>query len=217
MNTMNQLNRVSDSRISINNFSERPIVKNELSLTAVSTLAAAFDYQIDRDANLLVVASHIGNAIIENSVFAEFQGRLLPKMGDPGRWLNAVRETIHTRKPNILRLDSDHGVIHVTLSPGATDSRFVRVLLERSNPSVSDLFDAYCRNYKLTKSEASVLWLLLDGQEPKRIATTKTVAVSTVRTQIKSILQKTEEPNIRCQLLRVAKLTYGQTQNFEFD
>jgi hypothetical protein len=65
---------------------------------------------------------------------------------------------------------------------------------------------AYGRVQGLTSGELKVLDFLAKGQEPKLVATSLKISVTTVRSHIKSILNKTEEPTIRGLLLRIAKL-----------
>jgi DNA-binding CsgD family transcriptional regulator len=168
-----------------------------------------FDYRINGDAKLLAVAPHMNDPLHSGEIFNQHQGRLLPKNGDSAQWLKLVRLTSDTLRPNILRLDDGIAPTHVTIAPCATDSTSIRVLLERSGPCSPDIFEAYCKLYHLTRAESAVVWLLTQGMEPKRIAAHNSVAVSTVRTQIKTALLKTEEASIRTMLVRITSIAYG--------
>jgi len=66
--------------------------------------------------------------------------------------------------------------------------------------------DFYARTQGLTGAEAKVLRGLCSGLRPKEVARDCGVAVSTVRTQISSIRQKTHSQSIRALLERVASL-----------
>jgi DNA-binding CsgD family transcriptional regulator len=64
----------------------------------------------------------------------------------------------------------------------------------------------FARVHSLTHAEGMVLAALCDGQEPGAIALRFGVAVSTVRTQIASLRQKTQAPSIRHLVRQVAML-----------
>lgn len=64
----------------------------------------------------------------------------------------------------------------------------------------------FARVHNLTHAEGMVLAALCDGEEPGAIAKRFGVAVSTVRTQIASVRQKTQAPSIRHLVRQVAML-----------
>lgn len=66
--------------------------------------------------------------------------------------------------------------------------------------------DGYARRHRLTCAETAVLRLLTEGHAPRSIATRQGVAVSTVRTQIQSIRDKTGTRCITDIVSRVASL-----------
>jgi DNA-binding CsgD family transcriptional regulator len=55
----------------------------------------------------------------------------------------------------------------------------------------SDLEDQLQDLYRLTPAEVRVALLLVEGMAPKEIAVSNQVTINTVRTQIKSLLNKT--------------------------
>ena len=65
---------------------------------------------------------------------------------------------------------------------------------------------AFASAHGLTAAETRVLVRLCNGDEPARIAGQLSVAISTVRTQIGSIRQKTGAPTIRALLKQIASL-----------
>jgi DNA-binding CsgD family transcriptional regulator len=65
--------------------------------------------------------------------------------------------------------------------------------------------DAYARQYGLTLTETAVLCALCEGQMPREIAKERGVAMSTIRTQINSILEKSGARSIT-DLLRVTAM-----------
>ena len=66
--------------------------------------------------------------------------------------------------------------------------------------------DAFARCYHLTDAEARVLRQLCSGRKPTAIALQQGVAISTVRTQIIGIRQKTGARDINALVQQVAKL-----------
>jgi DNA-binding CsgD family transcriptional regulator len=93
--------------------------------------------------------------------------------------------------PALVRLKNGNSVLP-TLVQVATGSGRSQYLLTSAAPR-----NATCANvqavadaYRLTTTEVRILRQLLDGKVPKQIAVTHQVALSTIRTQIKHILQK---------------------------
>jgi DNA-binding CsgD family transcriptional regulator len=66
--------------------------------------------------------------------------------------------------------------------------------------------DAYARSHGLTLAEARVLERLASGEAPCQAAQVLGVAISTVRTQIGQIRQKTGARSIRALLREIATL-----------
>jgi DNA-binding CsgD family transcriptional regulator len=87
-------------------------------------------------------------------------------------------------------------------APGQTGSRPVLLVLGRQQLCEPVSRTLFCSNHHLTPAESTVLRLLADGMSPELIARTANVAVSTVRTQIVSIRQKTGAGSIG-ELLRL--------------
>lgn len=92
--------------------------------------------------------------------------------------------------------------------PDDTDGGEAQVLLVlgRRQPGDALTIDFYARAQGLTDAEARVLRALCSGLKPKQVANQHDVAVSTVRTQISSIRQKTQTASIRDLVSRVATL-----------
>jgi DNA-binding CsgD family transcriptional regulator len=66
--------------------------------------------------------------------------------------------------------------------------------------------DAFARHHALTPAEVRVLKQLCAGRQPMEIANAQGVALSTVRTQIGSLRDKTESPSIGALLRQVSRL-----------
>ena len=82
----------------------------------------------------------------------------------------------------------------------------VLVTTERKTVCETISLWAYGRVQGLTSGELKVLEFLAIGQEPKEVAGSLKISLSTVRTHIRSIVSKTDSSSMRDLLLRVAKL-----------
>jgi DNA-binding CsgD family transcriptional regulator len=100
--------------------------------------------------------------------------------------------------------------IVVALSPINLAEQFLQpgvlVTTERKSVCKSSSLWAYGKALALTASELKVLHLLADGDEPKIVAENLKVSVTTVRSHIRSIIDKTASANLREVLLKVSKL-----------
>jgi DNA-binding CsgD family transcriptional regulator len=91
----------------------------------------------------------------------------------------------------------------VRLGPG------VLMTTERSALCDPISIRGYGESSGLTKAEVRVLESLAEGLEPKEIASTFGVSVSTVRSHIQAVLQKTYSGTLRELILKLAKLPPG--------
>jgi DNA-binding CsgD family transcriptional regulator len=95
----------------------------------------------------------------------------------------------------------------VPLKP-ETDSRKTRVALFFSRAEVceSGMFGFFARNYGLTQTEEQVLTILCRGLSTPEIAVQLKVAVSTIRSHVRSLCAKTGSSGVRELVNRVAVL-----------
>jgi DNA-binding CsgD family transcriptional regulator len=100
--------------------------------------------------------------------------------------------------------------IMVALSPISLSDDYrkpgVLVTTERKTVCKSGSLWAYGKALGLTASELRVLDYLANGQEPKIVAKSLEVSVTTVRSHIRSIIGKTESANLRDVLMKISKL-----------
>ena len=95
----------------------------------------------------------------------------------------------------------------VPLTPdGAADPEGVLLMLGKRRVCEALSVDAYARSHGLTLAEARVLERLASGEAPCQAAQVLGVAISTVRTQIGQIRQKTGARSIRALLREIATL-----------
>jgi DNA-binding CsgD family transcriptional regulator len=107
-------------------------------------------------------------------------------------------------------LGDDVDQIVVALSPINLGEQYLQfgvlVTTERKSVCKSSSLWAYGKALALTASELKVLHLLADGDGPKIVAENLKVSVTTVRSHIRSIIDKTASANLREVLLKVSKL-----------
>ena len=93
--------------------------------------------------------------------------------------------------PALVRIKNSSGAFP-TLVQAVAGSKRLQFLLTSAAPKGANgaNIKAVASAYRLTSTEVRILRQLLDGNVPKQIAVTHQVALSTIRTQIKHILQK---------------------------
>ena len=88
---------------------------------------------------------------------------------------------------------------------GVGDQRFL-ILFEQDSLTSDGNLNFLVTQYELTATEVRIVEHLMNGLVPKQIAIRHNVAQSTIRTQIKSILTKTNTNRIGSLILLVARL-----------
>ena len=94
----------------------------------------------------------------------------------------------------------------VPLGADSTGSRAVLVMLGKRTVCETLSVEGFARSYGLTSAETRVLVALCNGFAPARAAQDLGVAISTIRSQIGSVRQKTGAVSIRELVRQVAKL-----------
>jgi DNA-binding CsgD family transcriptional regulator len=141
-------------------------------------------------------------------------GRLCTRTGVPARPLDQALERARMRLRGLLSLD--HGNVKTTLAfmpmqpARAMDLAGMpcQVLLVFSKPKLCDAttITLFAREHGLSCVEGQVLAQLCQGLRPNDIAERHSVQVSTVRTQMRSIRQKTGACSLRDLVKEVAML-----------
>ena len=138
------------------------------------------------------------------------QGHVTPsRPEDLARFLLAVQEAALGRR-RLFTLGEGARALSIAAVPlpASRDNPepLVLLVLGRRQHVETLTIDFFARSQGLTGAEANVLRGLCRGLRPKEVARDCGVAVSTVRTQITSIRQKTQSQSIRALLERVAAL-----------
>lgn len=129
----------------------------------------------------------------------EQQGILLQALADTGRGRRCL-----------LGLGEPGQALSVAVVPlgddGPEGEALVLLVLGKRQSCETLTIDFFARTQGLTAAEARVLQALCDGLRPKEVARRCDVAVSTIRTQISSIRNKTQTASIRDLVSRVTAL-----------
>lgn len=169
---------------------------------------AAFDYANTTARALMASDDHwircVGQRIVRLGDSHESELQTLVRNASRG-----VASTLVTTRSSGDVLE--RAVVHVI--PVTASSPFARcwprgrALLSLTLPSDADTeaawLDRVAKHYGLTPAEARVLGRLVEGRSPKEIADEFTLALSTVRTHLRSLLSKTECRR-QMDLLRIA-------------
>jgi DNA-binding CsgD family transcriptional regulator len=84
--------------------------------------------------------------------------------------------------------------------------RATLLLLSKNQLCAPLSIDFYARHHHLTNTESAVLRALCEGLKPQQVASSLGVAISTIRTHLSRIREKTDTRNIRDLLCRVTAL-----------
>ena len=151
------------------------------------------EFLLDAGARLLVSDRQTYLPAGELDCMTIADGRLLPTLARfRSRWLSAVGAVAGGQSARLCLVANRPHPLHAFMMPGRHRGT-ARIMLEREHVCDRQVFELYARQYLLSETERQVLWQLAAGTEPKRIAQGHSVAESTVRSQIRSILAKSGE------------------------
>jgi DNA-binding CsgD family transcriptional regulator len=127
-----------------------------------------------------------------------------------GRSLQAALHKAEAGKRSLISLGWDGAnlmvaVVPLKLESGAWKSR-TALLLSRADVGESGMFSFFARSHGLTQTEEQVLVVLCRGLSTPEIARQMKVAVSTVRSHVRSLCSKTGSSGVRELVNRVAVL-----------
>ena len=125
-------------------------------------------------------------------------------------WGKALRDCARGRRRHVSLGSREHSV-PVAVSPLSTPDEPPQgglniVVFGRVSPCQRASLQAYAKALGMTASEVRVAIGLLGGASPEEIATAHQVSISTVRTQIRCLLEKSGSSTVRALLLKLASL-----------
>ncbi|MFM2119758.1 MAG: hypothetical protein RL722_1226 [Pseudomonadota bacterium] len=130
---------------------------------------------------------------------------------ETGELLRAVRDAVQLSRRSLVRLGT--GMRHcIAVVPVAADASqepnagHALLLFGRRQACAPISIAFFARTFGLTPTESQVLEALCQGEPPARIAANNGVAVSTIRTQLTAIRQKTQTGSLRELVRQVSTL-----------
>lgn len=125
-------------------------------------------------------------------------------------WGNALRDCARGLRRLVFLGSREHSVPIAVSSLSTPDEPqqhgLNMVVFARVSPCQRASLQAYAKALGLTASEVRVAIGLLGGESPEEIATAHQVSISTVRTQIRCLLEKSGSSTVRALLLKLASL-----------
>lgn len=151
-------------------------------------------------------ANHVArHELAQRHLIAQIDGVLVAFEDDATERLHGAVETAQRGHRSLITLDRDGRELSLAILPLShpmeSDDPLVLVQLSRLPPSDNLAITLFARNHELSPTEESVMVALCKGLEIPEIAKIHRVADSTIRSQIKSIREKTGSHSIR-QLLQ---------------
>lgn len=167
---------------------------------------------LDADTNVLH-ANQAAQALCKVGAPISLSGRRLGLLPDHRQQLDVALRAARRRQWSmlVLRLGTQRlSVGVVPMSGDATDAgqpglAAMLVIAPQAQPS-SLALQFFCQTHHLTAAESAVLVALCKGHKPNQIAAAGRVAISTVRTQVAAIREKTQTSSVSHLLQLVAAL-----------
>lgn len=188
---------------------------------AIAALRQAFD-ELDYGVMLmsasgrLAQCNEIARALLDDGIALRQAGEHVVGVceADQSRWMAALRDA-HRGIRRLVFVGAGDLAVPVALCPlvsgmglgdGSPASSLVMAMTGRCGNCETLSVSAFARERRLTPAELEVLSGLVKGLPPQEIAASLRRSAATVRTQIRSILAKTESASIRILLLTVSRL-----------
>jgi DNA-binding CsgD family transcriptional regulator len=145
-----------------------------------------------------------------NRVLGKFKGEIQAVFPADGRALQDALAKAAKGKRSLISMVGDGVNLMVAVVPlkreaGAWDSR-IALFFARTEVCESGMVGFFARTYGLTHTEEQVLLILCRGLSAPEIAVQMKVAVSTVRSHVRSLCAKTSTSGVRELVNRVAVL-----------
>lgn len=127
-----------------------------------------------------------------------------------GRMLQSALSKAATGKRSLINVSSEGLTLNLAVVPLTQDSDAwetrIALFFARAEVCESGVFGFFARSYGLTQTEEQVLAILCRGLSTPEIAVQMKVAVSTVRSHVRSLCAKTGSSGVRELVNRVAVL-----------
>ena len=161
-----------------------------------------------RDDGLVVHANRLALAELDDQHPLQLQGGLLrtPSPQDAASLQDALTAAAQRGLRRLLVLGEGARRVHASIVPLGSPARGALVLLSRRSACETLSIQWFARAHHLTPTEERVLGALCRGLLPTEICELHGVGMATVRSQIRSIRQKTGASGLRALTEMVARL-----------
>jgi DNA-binding CsgD family transcriptional regulator len=143
-------------------------------------------------------------------VLGEREHHLYARTQDGSKQLRSALDEVQRGQRSLLHLVSEGAMVSLVASPPPAEYEATQAtaILLFAKPAVCEPISLalFCRCHKLTKTEEHVLGILCLGYSTPEIATQMRVAVSTVRSHVRSLCAKTGTSGVRSLVNLVAVL-----------
>jgi DNA-binding CsgD family transcriptional regulator len=165
---------------------------------------------VDAEGRVLQLNEAARRVLDAGTVLQMFQGELRPFVAEDAKALKSAIVSASTGQRSLLRLagasaDFSVAVVPLQKQVGSSCERMA-LILSRASVAESGVFAAFARNHGLTHTEEQVLGFLCRCLSTPQIAVQMKVAVSTVRSHVRSVCSKTASSGVRELVNRVAVL-----------
>ena len=165
---------------------------------------------VDAQGRVLQLNGAARRVLDAGTVLQMIQGELRPLVSEDAKALKSAMARASTGQRSLLRLagmSPDFSVAVVPLQKQfASSCERMALILSRTSVAESGVFSAFARNHGLTHTEEQVLGFLCRCLSTPQIAVQMKVAVSTVRSHVRSVCAKTASSGVRELVNRVAVL-----------
>jgi len=182
---------------------------NDLFLMLMDELAFGL-VVLGANARVLLCNQAARNELDRCRVLGEREHHLYARTQDGSKQLRSALDEVHRGQRSLLHLVSDGAMVSLVASPPPTEYEATQAtaILLFAKPAVCEPISLalFCRCHKLTRTEEHVLGILCLGYSTPEIATQMQVAVSTVRSHVRSLCAKTGACGVRSLVNLVAVL-----------
>lgn len=186
-----------------------PTLPNDLFFMLMDELAFGL-IVLGANARVLLCNQAARDELDRARVLGERDHHLYARTQDGSKQLRAALDEVQHGKRSLLHLVSEGALVSLVASPPPAEYEATQAtaILLFAKPAVCEPISLalFCRCHKLTKTEEQVLGILCLGFSTPEIATQMHVAVSTVRSHVRSLCAKTGACGVRSLVNLVAVL-----------
>jgi len=186
-----------------------PTLPNDLFFMLMDELAFGL-VVLGANARVLLCNQAARDELDRCRVLGEREHHLYARTQEGSKQLRFALDEVQRGQRSLLHLVNDGAMVSLVASPPPAEYEAAQAtaILLFAKPAVCEPISLalFCRCHKLTKTEEHVLGILCLGYSTPEIATQMSVAVSTVRSHVRSLCAKTGTSGVRSLVNLVAVL-----------